>query len=55
MIGDHLIDPFFDGNLNSEMYETMLNKQIILAIRNLFLNDFIACSSSKMELQRISD
>jgi len=25
IIGDHLIDTFFiDGNLNSEMYETML-------------------------------
>jgi len=41
MIGDHLIGSFFiDGNLNSEMYETMLIEQIIPAIRNLFPNDF---------------
>jgi len=41
IIGDHLIGPFFiNGNLNSEMYETMLIKQIIPAIRNLFSNDF---------------
>jgi len=37
---DHLIDLFFiDGNLNSEMYETMI-EQIIPAIRNLFPTDF---------------
>jgi len=39
MIGN-LIAPFFDGNLNFKMYETMLNKQIIPAIQNLFPNDF---------------
>lgn len=41
IIGTHLIDPFFfDGNLNSEMYEAMLIEHIIPAIRNLFPNDF---------------
>jgi len=39
IIGDYLIGPFFIyGNLNSEMYETMLIEQIIPAIRNLFPN-----------------
>jgi len=41
IIGGHLIGPFFiDGKLNSEIYETMLIKQIIPAIRNFFSNDF---------------
>jgi len=41
IIGDHLIRLFFiDGNLNSEMYETMLIERIIPAIQNLFPNDF---------------
>jgi len=41
IIGDYLIGPFFiDGNLNSEMYETMLTEQIIPAIRDLFSNNF---------------
>jgi len=41
IIGDHLIYPFFiDGNLNSEIYETILIERIILAIQNLFPNDF---------------
>jgi len=41
IIGDHLIGLFFiDGNLNSEMYETMLTEQIIPATQNPFPNDF---------------
>jgi len=44
IIGDHLISLFFiDGNLNSEMYGTMLLfEQIIPAIRKLFSNVSIA-------------
>jgi len=54
IIEDHLICPFFFyENLNSEMCKTMLIEQIIPAIRNLFLNDFDAYGSSKIELQHI--
>jgi len=41
IIENHLIGPFFiDGNVNSQMYETMLIQQIIPVIRNLFPIDF---------------
>jgi len=40
IIENHLIDSFFDGNFNSEMYESMLTEQIIPAIRNFFPNNF---------------
>jgi len=54
IIGDHLRFSFFI-DLNSEMSETMLIEQIIPAMQNFFPNDSIACGSSKMELQLISN
>jgi len=55
IIRDHLINLFFiDGNLNSEMYETILMK-LFLLFEISFPTILIACDSSKIELQRISD